>query len=315
MVKWSRTHCLLWLNRNSATMGNLRTVPLFFTLFVASFARVAVSETPCDQWRPKVIRNCLSPSQVHILRVSESCDDCVSRHCSARITLVRRPRTTATVGPSQVCRGPIYDALAVRRLCSPPMSGPQDAAAQIHGQAASGPGEFTTSRYVTREWRFTAVRGCAQRMAEVAGLPLAFAEPVSLTRYSIGQRYHLHQDSVYSHLARYGQRHVTAIAYLSNTTAGGETVFPRSGGPPSSECTSNKLELCCTPSSSSLKVMPVAGSCVVFRNHHVAPGNVTPVADPCSIHAACPVIAGEKWIAQLWLHSEPWDKGPEGLFW
>jgi len=178
---------------------------------------------------------------------------------------------------------------------------------------------FTSSQYLPKALRFGAVRSCAQRMSEVAGLPLAYAEAISLTRYTRGQQYHFHVDSAYPHLPRYGQRHLTAIAYLSDTPDGGETVFPLSGSRWSNASVPgaypHTLGHACAAGAGTVRVAPHTGSCVVFRNHHSASANTTPILDRCSLHAACPVLEGEKWIAQLWLHREPWQDDSDGTFW
>ena len=56
-----------------------------------------------------------------------------------------------------------------------------------------------------------------------------------------------------------------------------------------------------------LKVAPEARSCLVFFNHLTEEkgGGL----NRRSIHGSCPVVNQEKWIAQIWLHHEPWGSG------
>jgi prolyl 4-hydroxylase len=117
-------------------------------------------------------------------------------------------------------------------------------------------------------------------------LPLARAEEVSVLHYAIGQQYHAHRD--YLHPAQVdqfpphgpGQRIRTAFAYLNQPLAGGETDFPTLG----------------------LRIEPKPGRVVVFDNV-----DAHGVPDPSTLHAALPVLRGEKWLATLWLR-ESWAR-------
>lgn len=116
--------------------------------------------------------------------------------------------------------------------------------------------------------------------------PLARSEDVSVLHYAVGQQYQPHRDYLNPAQADQfpplgpGQRTRTAFAYLNTTEAGGETDFPTLG----------------------LRIAPREGRVVVFDNVDAA-GH----PDPSTLHAALPVIRGEKWLATLWLR-ESWAR-------
>jgi prolyl 4-hydroxylase len=66
----------------------------------------------------------------------------------------------------------------------------------------------------------------------------------------------------------------TLIAYLNDVEEGGETTFPRAGW----------------------TTFPKRGSAVYFEYCNSG-GEV----DPRTLHAGCPVLRGEKWIATKWM--------------
>lgn len=65
--------------------------------------------------------------------------------------------------------------------------------------------------------------------------------------------------------------------------SGGQTHFPRARG------VSERGE--------GIKIAPIKGRAVLFRNVR----NGTGVEDECSLHEACPVLAGEKVVMTLWV--------------
>lgn len=116
------------------------------------------------------------------------------------------------------------------------------------------------------------------RMANAMGTELTHAEPLALLRYAPGEQYHPHRDDLAPEiLAAYqpgaGQRSATLWCYLNDVEAGGETVFPASGG----------------------VITPAAGRAVGLLNLDAA-GR----PDPDTVHASLAVERGEKWLATLW---------------
>ena len=121
------------------------------------------------------------------------------------------------------------------------------------------------------------VAALAARMAAAAGTSTDCGEPLHILRYRPGQEYKPHSDAL---PGTENQRSWTAIVYLNDGYAGGETVFP-------------ELAL-------SAKGEP--GDCLVFRNVR-ADGS----GDPRARHAGTPVTDGVKWLASRWIRERPFD--------
>lgn len=122
-----------------------------------------------------------------------------------------------------------------------------------------------------------------RRVSALTGVAVERMEGQQVMRYERGQEYKAHFDyfdpaapGSASHLARGGQRCLTALMYLSTPLEGGATSFPDTG----------------------VSVIPKAGMCCLFASTDVY-GQV----DPLSLHAAEPVVAGTKWISTLWLRA------------
>jgi prolyl 4-hydroxylase len=110
-------------------------------------------------------------------------------------------------------------------------------------------------------------------------------ERLQLVHYGVGQQYTPHHDFSLPGVHDKGQpsRFATILFYLNEGMKGGETSFPKwKNGE-----TSDKL-----------KVVPEAGKAVLFYNQ-LSDGNY----DELSMHAAMPVIEGEKWLTNLWVWS------------
>jgi prolyl 4-hydroxylase len=154
----------------------------------------------------------------------------------------------------------------------------------------SGPGEGYVSDARTNDvsWIdhysdpvFTRV---GQRIAGLVGMPLSHAESFQVIHYGVGAEYKGHFDAFdpttetgSRNWARGGQRLITALGYLNDVEAGGETGF-------------SKLDT---------KVAPEVGKLLVF--HNCEPGTLR--RHPLSLHAGCPVEAGEKWAFNLWFRA------------
>ena len=121
-----------------------------------------------------------------------------------------------------------------------------------------------------------------QSVCALAGFPAPNAEPLQLIQYAPGAEYRAHYDSFDPKTdlgRRYwtsgGQRVVTGLAYLNAVTAGGETAFPKLG----------------------LSVAPKPGRLLLFQ---LCQGRGILPHDH-SLHAGCPVEAGEKWAVNIWI--------------
>jgi len=107
------------------------------------------------------------------------------------------------------------------------------------------------------------------------------AEEMQVVHYDVGQTYAPHHDWGVSGYPE--SRYITLLLYLTDMKhvgAGGETSFPKA---------MNGL---------GIKVHPGKGSAVLFYNL-LEDGN----GDDLSLHEACPVKDGEKWLANFWV----WD--------
>jgi len=125
-----------------------------------------------------------------------------------------------------------------------------------------------------------------RRLARLMGLPPEHGEGLQVLHYLAGAAQSApHFDFLmptnaanHASIARSGQRVSTLVAYLNDPEAGGETVFPEAG----------------------ISVAPRQGSALYFEYCNGA-GQL----DPLSLHAALPVLAGEKWVATRWMRERP----------
>ena len=169
---------------------------------------------------------------------------------------------------------------------------------------------FSWSLYLRekRDANLAILREIVMLAGNLSGLPWKLAEPVSLTKYTANQNYDLHYDSGFVTQGKKMKRAATFLLYL-NSAHGGETIFPLStngsnvGHAPLQNQKPLLKDICCDEKV--LKVVPEARSCLVFFNHLVNEKELGEL-NPRSIHGSCPVINGEKWIVQVWLHHEPW---------
>lgn len=147
------------------------------------------------------------------------------------------------------------------------------------------PGERSPARTNTVQWLYHMQTPELARVCEAiayrVGIGLERAEMVQLIHYGPGAEYKPHLDAFdvetpvgQRHLARGGQRWVTALGYLNDVETGGETVFPTLG----------------------LAVAAKAGRLLIFDN--VDP--LTGKREAASLHGGAPVVRGEKWAFNLW---------------
>jgi prolyl 4-hydroxylase len=159
--------------------------------------------------------------------------------------------------------------------------------AEVVGMEA---GERHPARSNTVQWlhhmQIPDLARVCEAIAYRVGIGLERAEMVQLIHYAVGAQYRPHFDAFdidtpvgHRHLARGGQRWVTALGYLNDVAEGGATVFPALG----------------------LEVAAKAGRLLIFDN--VDPH--TGLRHPGSLHGGAPVIRGEKWAFNLWFRAEP----------
>lgn len=121
-----------------------------------------------------------------------------------------------------------------------------------------------------------AIHAITCRIAAATGTRWEQGEPLHLLRYTPGQQYRRHVDTL---PAAANQRVLTVLVYLNDDYEGGETEFE--GG---------------------LAVRGRAGDAVAFAN--TRPDGS---ADPRTAHAGRPVGHGVKWLATRWIRARPHD--------
>ncbi|KAL9692258.1 hypothetical protein quinque_015777 [Culex quinquefasciatus] len=111
------------------------------------------------------------------------------------------------------------------------------------------------------------------------GLRQQSYEMLQVNNYGVGGHYVAHHDWAmeavpYAGLG-VGNRIATVMFYLSDVEVGGATVFPQLG----------------------LAVFPRKGSAILWYNLYR-----NGKGDRRTLHAACPVLSGSKWVANQWIH-------------
>ncbi|NWV06141.1 P4HA3 hydroxylase, partial [Ptilonorhynchus violaceus] len=126
------------------------------------------------------------------------------------------------------------------------------------------------------------VRALDQRIAAVTGLDLRppYAEYLQVVNYGLGGHYEPHFDHATSRRSplyrmKSGNRIATVMIYLSAVEAGGSTAFIYANFS-----------------------VPVVKNAALFWWNLRRNGN----GDGDTLHAGCPVLAGDKWVANKWIH-------------
>ncbi len=124
-----------------------------------------------------------------------------------------------------------------------------------------------------------------RRAAALLDWPRENGEGLQVLRYSPGARYEPHYDwfdpaapGSAAALARGGQRVASLVMYLNTPQRGGATVFP----------------------DARFEITARRGNAVFFSYERPHPMTRT-------LHAGAPVVAGEKWIATLWLRERRFE--------
>uniref|UniRef100_A0A3B3ZXQ7 Prolyl 4-hydroxylase subunit alpha-1 n=1 Tax=Periophthalmus magnuspinnatus TaxID=409849 RepID=A0A3B3ZXQ7_9GOBI len=132
-----------------------------------------------------------------------------------------------------------------------------------------------------------------ERIEDITGLEMDTAEELQVANYGVGGQYEPHFDfgrkdepDAFKELGT-GNRIATWLFYMSDVLAGGATVFPDVGA----------------------AVWPQKNSAVFWYNLF-ASGE----GDYSTRHAACPVLVGNKWVSNKWIHErgQEWRR-PCGL--
>ncbi|KAG8197754.1 hypothetical protein JTE90_006800 [Oedothorax gibbosus] len=132
------------------------------------------------------------------------------------------------------------------------------------------------------------VKKISQRMEDLTGLTVSTAEELQVVNYGIGGHYEPHFDFATKEQLSYvfntgiGNRIATWLFFMNNVNAGGATVFPNIG----------------------VALRPKKGAAAFWYNLRR-----NGEGDMLTLHAACPVLAGSKWVFNKWLH----ERGQEFL--
>ncbi|HSG34019.1 MAG TPA: 2OG-Fe(II) oxygenase [Sphingomonadaceae bacterium] len=130
------------------------------------------------------------------------------------------------------------------------------------------------------------VRKIERRFNDLLGIDPSFGETIQGQRYLPGQEFRAHCDWFYTdadywpnEAERGGQRSWTAMVYLNPVEDGGTTDFVELG----------------------LSIQPKTGVLLLWNN-------ATPDGTPniATLHAATPVVAGEKYIITKWYRTRKW---------
>ncbi|XP_026481964.1 prolyl 4-hydroxylase subunit alpha-1-like [Ctenocephalides felis] len=132
------------------------------------------------------------------------------------------------------------------------------------------------------------VYAVAERVRMMTGLEVDTAEELQVVNYGIGGHYEPHFDfarkeevNAFKSLGT-GNRIATVLFYMSDVAQGGATVFP----------------------ALKTSLWPKKGTAAFWYNLHPSGEG-----DYLTRHAACPVLAGSKWVSNKWLH----ERGQEFL--
>ncbi|KAL0964497.1 hypothetical protein UPYG_G00324640 [Umbra pygmaea] len=148
-------------------------------------------------------------------------------------------------------------------------------------------GKLTTAKYRVSKsawltgWDHPMVDRINQRIEDITGLEMDTAEELQVANYGVGGQYEPHFDfgrkdepDAFKELGT-GNRVATWLFYMSDVAAGGATVFPDVGA----------------------AVWPKKGTAVFWYN--LFPSGE---GDYSTRHAACPVLVGNKWVSNKWIH-------------
>uniref|UniRef100_A0A8C7J6J9 Prolyl 4-hydroxylase subunit alpha-1 n=1 Tax=Oncorhynchus kisutch TaxID=8019 RepID=A0A8C7J6J9_ONCKI len=150
----------------------------------------------------------------------------------------------------------------------------------ITGVLETAPYRISKSAWLTA-YEHPLIDQINQRIEDLTGLAMDTAEELQVANYSVGGQYEPHFDfgrkdepDALKELGT-GNRIATWLFYMSDVAAGGATVFPDVGA----------------------VVWPKKGTAVFCYN--LFPSGE---GDYSTRHAACPVLVGNKWVSNKWIH-------------
>jgi prolyl 4-hydroxylase len=130
------------------------------------------------------------------------------------------------------------------------------------------------------------IQELSNRIAKLTKLPTSHQEAFQVVHYGVGGKYEPHYDACKDDKkscermnGKGGARYLTVLIYLNTVPQGGGTTFPQI----------NRT------------VIPEKGKVVIFQNVNPKTEEIIIKAE----HGGDPVIQGEKWIANKWIHINP----------
>ena len=125
-----------------------------------------------------------------------------------------------------------------------------------------------------------------RRIDRLIGINPTYGETIQGQRYREGQQFQAHTDWFPAGTAyweqekvRFGQRSITAMAYLNPVEQGGATAFPELG----------------------IAVEPRPGMLLIWNN-----ADADGVPNPYTLHAGTPVTKGVKYVITKWYRTRRW---------
>ncbi|XP_037812171.1 prolyl 4-hydroxylase subunit alpha-1-like [Lucilia sericata] len=130
--------------------------------------------------------------------------------------------------------------------------------------------------------RHPVLRVIDQRVEDMTNLNMKYSEDHQFANYGIGGHYGEHHDFFYEafltpervSLFEMGNRIATVLIYLSDVEQGGGTAFPYMKS----------------------HLLPKKGAAAFWYNLHASG-----VGDKRTLHGACPIIVGSKWVQNRWI--------------
>ena len=146
--------------------------------------------------------------------------------------------------------------------------------------------EYRTSESCNLDPSDPLVRSVEVKIAHLVGIDPRHGETVQGQRYATGQQFKPHHDFFYVDQPYWpdqeragGQRSWTAMIFLNQPEAGGQTAFPEAN----------------------IKVTPRTGNLLAWNNL-----DEDGLPNPHSLHQGMPVEAGVKYIVTKWFRERPW---------
>lgn len=146
--------------------------------------------------------------------------------------------------------------------------------------------EFRTSESCNLRLEDHANQMVEVKINRLTGIDPTHGETIQGQRYAVGQQFKPHHDFFYTNQPYWpemekqgGQRTWTAMIFLNQPEAGGQTAFPHAN----------------------VRVTPRAGNLLLWNN-------LDQYGEPntYSLHTGCPVESGIKYIITKWYRERPW---------